>query len=287
VAEQGSVVKVVPDEKLSEYQMLEAMLLPSANNMADSLAIWAFGSLPAYSAAANSYLNQVGLKTTHVGPDASGFIPTTVSTAHDLVIIGELVMSNPILAQVVSQLSVTNFPVVNTIKNVNYLIGTDNIVGIKTGNTDQAGGVYVGAAKTSVGGQPVTVITANVGAPTLGIAVSGSLPLLQSAESNFQALTLVKKDTLVGTYNLPWGGSTPIVASSDLVAFAWGGSSVSIDPPRLDAITYPAVANQTIGAIGSKSSGLTRPQFINVVLKQSINKPTLLWRLLHPKLVNY
>jgi D-alanyl-D-alanine carboxypeptidase (penicillin-binding protein 5/6) len=43
LSEQGSVVPVEAGESITEYQMLQAMLLPSANNMADSLAIWAFG----------------------------------------------------------------------------------------------------------------------------------------------------------------------------------------------------------------------------------------------------
>ena len=77
LAQQGSDVQVTAGEQISEYQMLEAMLLPSANNMADSLAIWAFGSLPAYAQAANQYLDDVGLVETHVGSDASGFSPTT------------------------------------------------------------------------------------------------------------------------------------------------------------------------------------------------------------------
>jgi D-alanyl-D-alanine carboxypeptidase (penicillin-binding protein 5/6) len=57
VAEQGSVVQVQSGEQISEYQMLEAMLLPSANNMADSLAIWAYGTLANYSEAANNYIH--------------------------------------------------------------------------------------------------------------------------------------------------------------------------------------------------------------------------------------
>ena len=41
----GSVVKVEAGEQISEYQALQALLIPSANNMADTLARWAFRSL--------------------------------------------------------------------------------------------------------------------------------------------------------------------------------------------------------------------------------------------------
>jgi D-alanyl-D-alanine carboxypeptidase (penicillin-binding protein 5/6) len=40
-------------EELSEYQALQALLLPSANNIAETLARWAFGSIDAYNAYAN------------------------------------------------------------------------------------------------------------------------------------------------------------------------------------------------------------------------------------------
>ena len=62
VAGDGSVVPVTDGETLTQYQMLQAILLPSANNIADSLAIWAFGSLENYAKFANSYARQLGLQ---------------------------------------------------------------------------------------------------------------------------------------------------------------------------------------------------------------------------------
>ena len=91
------------------------------------MAIWAFGSLKNYSQAANQYLEDQGLVETHVGSDASGFNPSTTSTARDLVRIGELVMQDPVLKQIVGQSSASDFPVVNNIKNVNSLLGTRTI----------------------------------------------------------------------------------------------------------------------------------------------------------------
>jgi D-alanyl-D-alanine carboxypeptidase (penicillin-binding protein 5/6) len=178
----GSMIgKVTVGEKLSEYQMLEAMMLPSANNMADSLAIWAYGSLPAYRDAADRYLANHGIADTQVGTDASGLDPSTVTTAHDMVQIGELVMQNPVLAEIVAKKSVSDFPLIGTITNTNLLLGQSGIVGIKTGNSDEQGGAFVGAAHVSVAGKPQTIVTAFLGAPTLSDALSGSLSLIQSA----------------------------------------------------------------------------------------------------------
>ena len=62
----GSVVRVVEGEQISEYQALQALLIPSANNIADTLARWAFGSQEAYLAYANTLAAQLGMKNTSV-----------------------------------------------------------------------------------------------------------------------------------------------------------------------------------------------------------------------------
>ena len=102
--------------------MIEGMLLPSADNIADSLAIWGFGSLADYSTYANQYIKSQYLSDTTVGSDASGFDPSSMTTADNLISIGQLVMANPVLASIVGQPSVSGFPVVNTIKNVNSVL---------------------------------------------------------------------------------------------------------------------------------------------------------------------
>jgi D-alanyl-D-alanine carboxypeptidase (penicillin-binding protein 5/6) len=74
----GSTVLVSAGEQISEYQALQAMLLPSANNMADSIAVWAFGSTDAYVTYANNMLKEFGLTKTVIS-DPSGWSPKTKS----------------------------------------------------------------------------------------------------------------------------------------------------------------------------------------------------------------
>ena len=280
-AQQGSVVKVIAGEQISEYQILQTLLLPSANNMADSLAIWAFGSLPAYTAAANAYLAEHKLTHSNVGSDASGLSPTTTSTAHDLVILGELAMENPALAQIVGQGAATGIPVVNNIKNVNFLLGTANIVGVKTGNTDQAGGVFVSASLTTVNRKPVTIVTALAGVPSLFEAVNNSLPLIQSAQTNFKNVSVIKAGAKVGDYRLPWGGSVSATASKDLSALTWNGSSLSFNINLLP-IMISSQAGQTTGQITTQKSAADDQQKIAIQLATAPTKPSVWWRLEHP-----
>jgi D-alanyl-D-alanine carboxypeptidase (penicillin-binding protein 5/6) len=149
----GSVAKVVPGEKISEYQALQALMLPSANNFADTLAIWAFGSMDKYILYANNQAKTLGLKDTHIS-DASGFSPQTLSSARDLVLLGQAAIKDPALAEIANQQQ-ANVPEAGTVHNVNWLLGTDNVNGIKTGNTEEAMGCFLFSSVRNVNGQKI------------------------------------------------------------------------------------------------------------------------------------
>lgn len=280
-AQGGSVVRVTAGEKISEYQMLQAIMLPSANNMADSLAIWAFGSLNNYAAEANKYADRLGLHDTHIGTDASGLSPTTTSTARDLAKLGEAAMQNPVLAQIVGQPTADGLPLVNTVKNVNFLLGTDNIIGIKTGNTEEAGGVFVGAATTTVNGKKVTLVSAVLGSPSLFAAMKDSLNLINSAQTNFKPVTLVKAGDTVGSYVVPWGSPIPVKAGSNLDVNAWAGSTVTADV-SLRTVPASGGSGRAAGTVTLPESALTNGKSVSANLSGTAGKPSVWWRLLHP-----
>jgi serine-type D-Ala-D-Ala carboxypeptidase (penicillin-binding protein 5/6) len=173
----GSLAAVSVGEEITEYEALEALLLPSANNIADTLAILAFGSVDAYSDYANELARSLGM--THSDfVDASGFSPATVSTAEDLVKLGEAALQNPVIAEIVAKKSAI-IPVAGTVHNTNRLLGTNGINGLKTGNTDQAGGVFIGTcAVTLPNGKTVQVISVVMGAPDIDAALDDSVPIL-------------------------------------------------------------------------------------------------------------
>jgi D-alanyl-D-alanine carboxypeptidase (penicillin-binding protein 5/6) len=281
VREDGSVVQVQAGESLSEYQMLEAMMLPSANNIADSLAIWAFGSLGAYAQYANQYAHQLGMSDTHVGSDASGYSPDTTSTASDLVHLGEAVEANPVLAHIVSLPLVSNFPVVGTITNVNQLLGVEQIDGIKTGNSNQAGGVFVSSSTTTISGKQVRIVTAYAGAPDLSSAFTYSLPLVSSAQSNFTTIQTLKSGEAIGSYALPWGGNVSAVVSKNLSSEVWRGSTVILTA-QLRPIPTKSHADLIVGSITAQKNSFYNSQSRQAILNASIPQPSIWWHLLHP-----
>lgn len=179
----GSLVAVSVGENISEYQALEAMLLPSGNNMADTLADWAFGSVDAYSSYANSLAASYGLTDSDF-TSASGYPPSTVSTAQDLVKLGEVALQNPVIAQIVAEQS-ADIPVAGSISNTNTLLGTDGIDGIKTGNSDQDEGAFMGSRTVTLpDGRTIQLVSVVMDAPSLDEALSDSVSLLDTAAQN-------------------------------------------------------------------------------------------------------
>ena len=279
-AENGSVAKVVAGEEISEYQMFQAMLLPSANNMADSLATWAFGSLSEYSVAAKQLVSSLGLTNTKVGSDASGFLPDTVSTAHDLMLLGQATMQNPVLAQIVNQTKAT-LPIAGVVTNVNWMIGEDGVIGIKTGNTDQAGGVYIFASQYLLDKtHSVTIIGTIQGVPTLQDSMNDAIPLLDSAKQNFNLSTPVKASQTVAHYDVPWSNAVNAIATKNVSVVTWAASTPQLIP-ALHAIYAPENTGAQVGTLSTVLYGSTTE---NVVLQHAIHAPPWWWRIIRHKL---
>ncbi|MGF7121829.1 D-alanyl-D-alanine carboxypeptidase family protein [Rhodococcus sp. BE178] len=153
-AREGSVVVVGQGQELTQREILEGMLLPSANNLADTLATWAFGSLADYRTAATDLVRSLGMTATTVGSDASGFSPSTTSTAHDLTLLAAAAMRHPVIAEIVARPDAV-ISGVGVVRNTNWLLGRQGVVGLKTGTTDEAGGVFLFAATVGAPGRLV------------------------------------------------------------------------------------------------------------------------------------
>ncbi len=277
VARDGSVVAIEAGEQLSEYEALEALLLPSANNIAETLARWAFGTIDSYTASASDYAHELGMTQTTV-TDPSGFDPTTVSTARDLVILGEAAMTNPVIAEIVAK-PTAEIPVQGEIKNVNFLLGQDGIIGLKTGNNDQDAGAFLLASSQMIGGHKITIINAIMGGPDLWTTMNDSLKLLQSTISGFTSIT-ISQQTTAARYTAPWQGSSTAIPATSQSIVLWrdAAASASISLAPLQASSK---AGKSVGSISIVSRGHTLVS-VPLVLAQSFPSPSVTWRLCHP-----
>jgi D-alanyl-D-alanine carboxypeptidase (penicillin-binding protein 5/6) len=148
-----SVVSVVAGERLTERQALQALLLPSANNIAAVLARWDAGSEERFVARMNATAHALGMTRTRY-TDPSGYDDATVSTAADQVRIVDRAMRLPVFARIVATPSAA-LPYVGVVQNTNTLLGRDGFVGVKTGSDAAAGGCFAFRAIRWVGlGQP-------------------------------------------------------------------------------------------------------------------------------------
>jgi D-alanyl-D-alanine carboxypeptidase (penicillin-binding protein 5/6) len=279
VANGSSTVAVAAGENLTEYQALQAMLLPSANNIADLMAVWAYGSMEAYATAANAYAKELGMEHSVFGTvDASGLDPSSISTASDLVRLGIVAATDPVIAQIANQ-KTASIPVAGTISNVNVLLGTDDIIGLKTGNTDEAGGVFVFSANKKVGAKTVTVVGAIMAARTLYESLKAARPLLDSAAANFALVTAATANQSVGKAAGLDGSTTRLITQKTLSDVVWLPSlqqpTITLSP-QVSSIS----AGQSVGSVKwtTPSGSLTTP----VVAEHAISAPTALWRLVHP-----
>jgi len=277
-ARDGSVVRVQLGEQLSEYQALQALLLPSANNIAETLARWAFGSLPAYSTYANTLAASLGMTSTTV-TDPSGFAPSTTSTPHDLVLLGEAALQNAIISDVMNQTSAM-LPVVGLIHNYNVLLGQHGIIGVKTGNNDQDPGAYIVASQQKIGNKTVALVAAVMNGANLWSTMYSSLPLLDSAAKGFRDMTVVNTGDSVATYRAAWGGHATVVASKSVSMPIWDGSIIT-SSIRVDRLPVHARSNEVVGTLTIRSSTFGSI-VVPLILKQEIPEPSIWWKLLHP-----
>ncbi|MEU2347866.1 hypothetical protein [Modestobacter sp. NPDC049651] len=156
-----SVVRVEAGEELTELQALQALLLPSANNIAVVLARHTAGSVEAFVRRMNEAARELGMSGTTYR-DPSGIDAGTVSTAADQVRLFDAAMADPVFAAVAGSRT-AELPVAGTVRSTNTLLGQDGFVAGKTGSHDAAGGCLVFRVVREVDGRRVTVTGAVLG----------------------------------------------------------------------------------------------------------------------------
>jgi D-alanyl-D-alanine carboxypeptidase (penicillin-binding protein 5/6) len=149
-----SRVAVRAGEQLTERQLLEALLIPSANNIAWMLAAGVASSQTGFVSEMNAEARALGMDHT-LYTDPSGFDPGTVSTAADQLRVFQQAMRFPVFRQIVAMASVT-LPIAGTLGNFNPLIA-EGYAG-KTGSDAAAGGCLAFFTHVTVGGRRLTAV---------------------------------------------------------------------------------------------------------------------------------
>ncbi len=150
VGVEGSSAYLTAGEVLSVKDMLYALLLQSANDVATALAILSDGSVEAFAQRMNTLAKEYGCKSTHFDNPHGLHSENHYTCAADLAIIAEKLLENELLATIVKTKvhTVLTSETRRTFVNHNKLLSFDkDAVGVKTGFTKNSGRCLVGAAE--------------------------------------------------------------------------------------------------------------------------------------------
>lgn len=221
VANKESVAAVRAGEQITELQALQGLLIPSANNLAETLARWDAGSIDAFVTKMNSRAAELHLTHTKFA-DTSGANTGSVSTPTDLVLLGAVAMKQEVFAQVVG-MSQAILPVAGIVYNVDNVLGQSGIAGIKTGSGLSSGANFLFVATVPVDGQQITVYGCVMGQATLDAAFASARALIASVQAATHIRRVIARNQTIATYTTLWGAQSDLVASVDVDLIEWPG----------------------------------------------------------------
>jgi D-alanyl-D-alanine carboxypeptidase (penicillin-binding protein 5/6) len=246
-------------ERITERQALQALLLASAGNMADILAIWDRGSIDAFLTEMNQQARGLGL-TGSTFTDPAGLASSTVSTMGDLLKLAADVQSVPAITSIVSEVS-ADVPVAGTIYNVNRDLGSYGIDGIKTGTTNAAGSCLLFSAHVQVGGRTLTILGVVLGMPGgTGIpytALNAAMKLIASAEAQIGQATVVAAGRAVAALDQGRVRIATLGAKNRVAVVGWPGLGYRVTVSGDDAAATLSVT-RTGGSSASAQTPLVR-----------------------------
>lgn len=208
------IANIKEGEELTIEQLLNVLLIPSANDVAIVLAEHISGSVSKFSDLMNEKAKEIGCKNTHFVNPNGIHNKNHVSTAYDLALIGRYAMKNTTFRKIVQKTQYT-LPATNkhskadrTFKTTNDLLIKNtsksksnyyypDATGVKTGYTGEAGNCLVASAKKD----SMEIISVVLGAEFTKEGLSekflDTITLLDYAFEHYSIKTLQEKNTVL------------------------------------------------------------------------------------------
>jgi len=276
VAQNGSVAPVSSGISLSERELMDLILVKSANNYSETLVNWAFGSEKAYLPIAREWLAEHNLDNTKL-TDSTGFDSGNRSSSADLVELGKIALAHPVVSDIVKTKS-ESVSHVGTIKNTNDLLNVKGVRGIKTGTTDDAGACLLFAIDYVVGDETITIVGVMLGGDTHPALNDRIKKLLKTVKSSFHEVQLSAKGQVFASYSTAWGDSSDVVATEETSVVVWGETPVTA-LVKAQAVGV-SVSGDDVGdltfAVGDQKV------VVPLELSATIDDPGPWWRLTNP-----
>ena len=180
-------------QKVSVEDLLYALLLPSAGDAAQALAISTSGSIAAFADKMNERATQLGLKNTHFS-NPTGMDNDNYSTSHDMAIILQEAIKNPTFKKIFETYE-WNMKSINKKVEKTYQ-PRDHIHGGKTGYTGQAGRCFASTATV----EGIDYLMVNLGANSkTNNHINDAEKIYAYIESHFEQQTVIDEGKIAQT----------------------------------------------------------------------------------------
>ena len=251
-----SQIRLREGERLTLHDLLEALLLPSANDAAMTIAEGVAGSRSEFVDAMNEKAEELGLERTSFANPIGLDDPDNYSTAAELAELTRVLLRDRAIARIVDspRAQLTSGARDRTVTNRNRLVAQHPFVdGVKTGRTQQAGYVLVGSA-TQNGVKVISVVT---GEPSESARDNDSLALLRYGIGQFRRARVLTEGRRVRFADVKYfdGDRVRIVPSRDLSLTVRRGERVTrtIDAP--DELEGPIARGERVGTVAVSYRG--------------------------------
>jgi D-alanyl-D-alanine carboxypeptidase (penicillin-binding protein 5/6) len=274
-----SVTPVVAGERFSELQLLDTLLIASADNLAPVLARWDAGSDAAFVARMNAMAARLDMTASHYADD-SGLSPSTVGTALDELKVAEAAAANPVLMSIVDQPALT-LPDGTTLYNYDTLLGRSGVIGIKTGSTTAAGGCFMLAAHGLVKGRSVVVLGVVLGqhsSPLIGAALKASEALINPALAALRPVTVVPAGTTVAQVVSAWAPPVAVKTTRAITFDALAGMTAHVSV-KLTGGPHPALSRAGSAVAAVTASVGAQSETVPAATVAAVPAVPLHWRL--------
>ena len=272
----GTTAPAPVGRTITQRAIIELMLVHSANNYAETLAVWAFGSVDDYLSAARTWLDEQGLTDISVA-DTTGFSPENLASPRSLLRLARVATAHPVVATAAALPNVT-VPGIGSFDNRNLIIGVDGVTGLKTGTLRASGSSLLFSAEHAGPTGEHRVVGVVLNGPDGPQVAADARALLLSVRDDYHEIELVAEGTVVARYSTPWGDSAEVWVARDVDDIVWGevsSSTIARAPtlqPGVDRVSEPLVEVRYAG------------QRVRVPVRWvgTIDEPPLDWRLEQP-----
>jgi D-alanyl-D-alanine carboxypeptidase (penicillin-binding protein 5/6) len=246
-----------PGERLRVRDLLYGLLLPSASDAAQTLAVGVSGSVPAFVTAMNQSARRLGLTNTSYANPIGLDDPHNYSSARDLVTLASILMRNPLFARIVDTPSTTlhsgDHPRTVTSRDT-LLQSVPWINGVKTGHTLGASYVLVGSGTQN----STTLISAVLGTPDEPSRDAETLRLLSYGFSLYHPAQPVTRGQQLADPKLDYRSDhLPLVAGQALLVNVRQGQRVTTHVAAPDQVSGAVEQGQVLGHVTLSVDGKT------------------------------